>query len=335
MRDLIGANRIISEISDSNPLITPITPDDYQLFRKFFDAENHTYGNSWTYITQGMYGIGPNKLGYKYYDGKNISAICAYPRIERPYSDAIYWIRPIGKTILDIIAKLTPEMNARYNVPVYVKKVFASQDAFLLEHGFKDIFVLPWHKQSPSEDDTYPEQIIDITLSLKNAAEADKSSRINRAYRYYESISRKNHITYDSIYNKPDVAKEIVDRFFQNVRKRKALNISEPIDFYSMIFHEINPDQAIENILLVNGQPTCFYFLEKQSVSHASQYATITLREYSNHIVDFMMFAIMKNLQAENIRYLNLGGSENASLNDFKLKFQPFKQIQMHWAVYV
>ena len=61
-KELKQANNIIKEIAAENEYITPISPADHVLFEGMFDKEDqHTYGNSWIYVTQGTYGIGPNK----------------------------------------------------------------------------------------------------------------------------------------------------------------------------------------------------------------------------------------------------------------------------------
>ncbi len=105
MVDLSEVNKILDEIASSDPRISPVTLDDYALFQRFFDKEDkHTYGNSWTYVTQGVYGVGPNNLGYKYYDGDRLSIVALYPRIENPNVDMFYWIRPMGRGVEKIIS---------------------------------------------------------------------------------------------------------------------------------------------------------------------------------------------------------------------------------------
>jgi hypothetical protein len=333
MKDLRNANTVIASISSEFPDITPITEADYPLFQSFFDKEEHTYGNSWTYITQGMYGIGPNKLGYKYYDGKNLSAICAYPRIEHPDTCAMYWIRPMGPKIIDIISDISKKINKKYKLPVYGKKLFKKQYDNLIKNGFKNINTLPWHKLYPSEDDVFPEQIIDVQNTLDIAKKSSKMTSIHRALRYYESIKKSNNISHSSIYNNESDTKHIIDTFFSKPLKKVCKNLSDPFDYYALL-HKYSK-KMLEKIFYINKKPTGFFVIEQHNDEYASLYATLSLRTMSNHIVDYMMFDLIHELANKNVRFLNLGGSETESLHAFKQKFQPKRQIKMHWSVKV
>jgi hypothetical protein len=331
MKDLSTANERISQIAKDYPAISPITPDDYPLFQQFFSKEPHTYGNSWTYIMQGMYGIGPNKLGYKYYDGTNLSAVCVYPKVEDPKVLVFYWIRPMGPSILDAINKISHEILTKHKTPSYAKKLFNNQYDQLKQFGFKDVSEFPWHSFYPAEDDTFPEQIYDVSKMLRSAEESDKDTQINRSLRYYHSIKKNLHITCAPIHEHVEDTKSLIDTFFElNDTTRAYPNISDPLDYYSMLHVDTKP-QMIENILYLNNKPVGFYVIEKQSNTHASQYATISMRNISNHIVDYMMFDVFYMLENQKIQYLNLGGSETQTLHLFKLKYQPVKELKMYW----
>ncbi len=123
-KKLEKVNSIIKNIADENQFITPITLADYPLFESFFDLETkHTYGNSWIYVTQGTFGIGPEKLGYKYYDGKNLCTLSIYPKIEQPDTIMLYWVRPMGEGVLPIIAKIANQFKQKYGICYSVKKI--------------------------------------------------------------------------------------------------------------------------------------------------------------------------------------------------------------------
>ena len=118
-KELKKANEILLSISKRNKNITPITPQDYDLFNEFFSNEPHTYGNSWSYIIQGMHGLGDNNLGYKYFDGKNLSAISIHPKIEHPEQLAMYFVRPMGKGMMKIIAELGKKYKEEFELQIY------------------------------------------------------------------------------------------------------------------------------------------------------------------------------------------------------------------------
>ncbi len=335
MKSLKKANQLMSQIAAANKAITPITRTDFPLFQKFFRREKHTYGNAWSYLVQGMYGIGKNKLGYKYYDGQNLSAVCAYPHLEKPQTHVFYWIRPMGETILDKIANFSQKLLIKLGLPTYVKKIFKEQFNYLKTKGFKDISSFPWHRLAPAEDDTYPERIIAIKKTLLLANQANKNTRLGRAFRYYLSFLKKNTLVFKSIFQYPKETKKILFDFFQYIKQQKKANVSEAPDFYSLLSKPPKLSLIREELMYLHSQPAGFYFLELQDKNFASLYATITRRDLFNHLTEYMMFHILFKLKKMGFSYLNLGGSEIKSLDDFKLKFSPQKENKMYWAVFI
>lgn len=330
MRDLARANDLISRIAQQYTTITPITPEDFELFQSFFSKEPHSYGNSWTYITQGMYGIGPHKLGFKYFDGKNLSAVCAYPKVENPDQQVLFWIRPMGPTMMQILAEISKEVHTTFGCNVYAKKLFKEQNDTLLNLGFRDASVFPWHSLYPMEDDTFPEQIYDVSRTIDLAEHSDKGTKIHRSHRYYKSIQNQPEITSQPAFDHVDEMKTVIDSFFQNDPKVKSVNISNPFDYYGLLTRHPNADM-LGKLYYFMGKPISFYSIEVQHGGVASQYATLSLREDSNHIVDYMMFDIFYTLRDRGIGWLNLGGSETETLDEFKKKYHPKREVQMYW----
>jgi hypothetical protein len=335
MSKLKKANQIIEQIASKNKNITPLTQKDFPLFQKFFNRERHSYGNSWTYITQGMYGIGKNNLGYKYYDGENLSAVCVYPKIEQPDVNVFYWIRPMGKTILEKIVDLSQNLLKNQGLPTYVKKIFKVQFDYLQKKGFKDVSLFPWHSTCPSEDDTYPEAILDIAKTLTLAETAKKNKRIYRSFQYYRHFLREAKIKLQTLWDNPQIAKRILHDFFEFIKKRDEKNVSKETDFYNLFVHHPKPTNTLANIVYIDGVPLGFYFLEKQNQQTASLYATITLRHQIHHLSEFIFFHLLYTLKNDGFLFLNLGGSETQSLDYFKSKFQPTKKNKMYWAVFL
>lgn len=332
MTKLRKANNLIEKIRKIYPQITPITRKDYSLFQKFFQKEPHTYGNSWTYITQGMYGIGKNNLGFKYYDGKNLAAFCIYPKIEDPLVNAVFWIRPMGENIIEIINTISKEIFEKFHLPIYVKKILKKQFRHLLKNGFKTVLKFPWHTKCPLEDDSYPEHILDLKQTVNIAEKLGKTRQLNRSFCYYNQIKKDPSITFKSVFKHQREVKRILDVFFEEKRKTDPFNVSKPTDYYNLFEEPAINHKIIEKIIFMNNRPVAFYFIEKQNKEYASQYAMISLRKISNHIADYLMFDMINILQKGNTKYLNLGGSEKSTLNDFKKKFRPVKENKMYWA---
>lgn len=334
MRDLTRANELISQIASKYSEITPIVPEDFPLFQSFFAKEPHTYGNSWTYVTQGMYGIGPNKLGYKYYDGKNLSAITVYPRVEDPNVQQLFWIRPMGTSVVNSIVSITKKIRSEFSIPVYIKKLCKPQYDQFLSHEFQDVSVFPWHSLYKKEDDTFPELIIDIQKTLETAKHRNEAERLGSAYRYFESYTESNEVAHDSLGKHVVEAKKMIEDFFAYSHLyTKMPVISDPFDYFAMIEGLSVHDTTVDRFFTYKKTPVGFYFVEKQSETSASLYAQISLRDVSNHIVDYIMFDLLHRLNDQGIQQLNLGGSENENLHFFKQKFLPIKENQMYWVV--
>ena len=279
MKNLSAANKLMIKIAETNKHLTPVTPDDLPLFQKFFQKEPHTYGNSWTYVTQGVYGIGPQNLGYKYYDGKNLSMVCVYPKIEQPKINVFYWIRPMGPNILDKILDISKENLSDYKLPTYAKKIFKNQFDYLKKGGFTDTKNFPWHTLSPSEDDSHAEQIYDVNKTMRQLSIRSNTSSLKRLYNKIPKITEKYSI---SITDNNFQSKSwfVSRKFFHSeyIRSNKK-NLSDEFDYYNMIFFNHRRKNLVRKIVLSNNLPVGFYVIEKQNELYSSIYALITLRD--------------------------------------------------------
>jgi len=121
--------------------------------------------------------------------------------------------------------------------------------------------------------------------------------------------------------------------FFQEEIKSRSLNISNPYDFYNIVLNKLNSESTIEKIIKIDRTYVAFHLSEIQNKELASLYALISLRNQSNHIVDFLMFDTFYLLLKSDIKFINLGGSEIESLYQFKIKFRPIKENIMYWSV--
>jgi len=328
MRNLKKANALIGDIARENKFITPITPKDFPLFQKFFAKEPHTYGNSWTYVTQGMYGIGPKNLGYKYYDGKNLSAVAIYPKIEQPNLNVFYWVRPMGPTILDKIREISSSLLSQKSIPTYAKKLFKNQFDYLAAYGFKDTKNFPWHSSCPSEDDTHPEQIFDVKKTLTLAETLPRKKHLRKSTIRASKLKTNNRIVTSDKYFKRD-AWRISKQFFSSDISKKKTIISDQYDYYNMIFSNIERSSLTKNIVYVNDRPLGYYLLEKQDNDYSSLYALIILRERLKFLTDFLLLYILQKLTTP---HLNMGGSEDQGIYDFKIKYFPIQELKMYWA---
>ncbi|MBI3366120.1 hypothetical protein HY041_00635 [Candidatus Roizmanbacteria bacterium] len=331
MKNLSKANKLIEDIAKKDKRITPITPKDLPLFQKFFKKEPHTYGNSWTYVTQGMYGIGPHGLGYKYYDGKNLSAVAIYPKIEQPDIHCFYWVRPMGQGILDVIDIYAKNLLKIQSIPTYVKKIFKNQFDYLCKKGFKDTSKFPWHTSCPSEDDTYSEQIYEVKKTLLLLSSPPRTSNIRKSYRKSMHIEKdKKIIITDNSFE--EVARKVTKDFFNSEYiKNKKVNVSDENDYYNPIFANKKNNALIKKFFYINNIPLAYFIGERQKKDYTSIYVLISLRDRIQYLSDYVYF---KLLEISQTKYLNLGGSEDEGIHKFKKKFKPVRSNKMYWATY-
>lgn len=331
MRDLTTANKLLANFAKKNKYFTPITLDDAPLFQHFFETYPASYSNSLSYILQGMYGVGRQGLGYKYYDQENIAAVCIYPRIENADTYSFFWVRPMGQSILPILTEYSHTIHKELNIPIYAKKLYPQQYDYLLKKGFQNVVHYPWHTNIPSEDDSYPEQILNISRTIELAKKFGKKRRLNKAYRNYLNLSTKT--SFLPLFENQKLAWYITNQFFSSHLRKSTCNVSAPEDYYNLIYFKPAHTDVFSEIIKIEEQPIGYYYIVRQNANHAALYATITLREYSNTIVDFVMFHIFDILIENGVKFLNLGGSESSSLHEFKQKFKPVSEQKMYWAV--
>lgn len=279
MEKLAKANELLAQIAKRHPHVTPVSLDDFELFQSFFAKEKqHTYGNTWTYVTQGVYGVGPHKLGYKYYDGKNLSMLATYPKLLEPDVIMFYWLRPMGETVVEKIAEVSKDVKEHDELSTYVKKIFPKQAEALKTFGFQDTTIYPWHPIAHSEDETYPELIIDIkhTLDLINNAPRRKNVRLS-----YIKAKRleKRHKVEIKTENVQEDAWKVVLRFFKERHSQSNEILSNEYDYYNMLFNNIARPTVNTGVIYIDSEPMAFYLTEIDNHNYTNFYAAITLRK--------------------------------------------------------
>jgi len=322
------ANTILAEIAEKNENITPIKLADYALFEDFFSREvESTYGNSWIYVTQGTFGIGPELLGYKYYDGQNLCVLSIAPKIEQPETMMLYWIRPMGQKILSVISSLSEDIKKKYRVSSYVKKLFPEQQQFLLKHGFRSAEEFPWHSSAHSEDDTFPELIFDREKTLRSIKDASRSSSLGRIRRGLLKVESENELKVHDFDIEQQAWSVVKEYFLEHQKLGRKINISTPFDYFNMIFHSAQAD-IVRKVLFLNGKPVGFYLIERRPrLNTANVYCCLALKQDQKYLMDFLKQVIFNE---ETAKYINCGGSEDAGMDCFKYKYKPIISSRMY-----
>ncbi|HOU75554.1 MAG TPA: hypothetical protein PK957_00320 [Candidatus Dojkabacteria bacterium] len=328
MEKLEKANELLLQIVKRYPNISPVSLDDYDLFQSFFAKEKqHTYGNTWTYVTQGVYGLGPNNLGYKYYDGENLSMLATYPKILEPETIMFYWSRPMGETVLEKIVNISGDIKKKYNLSTHVKKIFPEQADKLKRLGLKDISTYPWYPSVHSEDDTFPELIIDVKNTISLFDNASRRRNIRHSYLRAQKIVSENHVSVSDKNIKEDGWK-VIEQFFIEKETYKKEILSTKYDYHNMIFNNVGNQNLVRNVVYINSVPMAFYATDISVDGYTNAYANIVLRGKIPYLSDLVLTQMITNT---NTKFLNMGGSEDESIHRFKLKYVPVQVNQMYW----
>ncbi len=316
--------------------VSYITSKDKKLFRDILGKEKtDTYGNSFYYMCQASNGLGADKLGLKFYDGEMLASIGIFNRSSLGGGWHFHIIHPTGKVELKKILALSKTMLELSGNPVFIKKVSTTKQEELLNSGFSSIENYPWHSQAMEEDDTFPEQVLDIDETLRTIEGLNKKN-VRQQYRGFVSkYGKEIHEEELSESNMKD-ADKIIEKFFDYLDIKK-LHISAPTDYDNILHHPplgVNGKQYFSKILYLKNQPIAFFAAESISNDTAGLYANITMHQEIPYLSEYFIVHICTLLKTAGFKYLNLGGSETSGLFQFKDKFSPVKYNKMHWLVY-
>lgn len=326
-KELEESNTILAQIAKSEKYLTPVSLEDQKLFSKFLSKDSSkTYGNTWSYITQGVNESGPNGLGYKYFDGKNLSICAIFPKMKNPDELVLYWIRPIGPNILKLIDQISNKAFAEFNVTSYLKKITPLQFHSTKKLNWTDTYSYPWHPDSPMEDDTFPEIILDREKTLKIAYSNTRAHQISRIKMKIDDFLEEHTLSVKSE-NFENTAWNITQEFFKDNSKSK--NLSIPEDYLNMIFNNPKRPGLNQKIVEVDENPQGFFITEK-SGDTTNVHASIGLRHLFKYLPDYCTLHILKT--STDTPYINVGGSESIDRHLFEVKYMPIKMLQMHWA---
>ncbi len=316
--------------------ISSTTDKDTKIFRDLLVSEKiRTYGNSFYYLCQAANGTGEQRLGLKFFDGKMLASIGIFNRTSLGGGWHFHIIHPIENFDVKKITTLAKGMLELSGNPVFVKKISTEQREKLLKVGFSQIETYPWHAQALEEDDTFPEQILDIDQVI-TSVEGPGKKNLKEKYQRFVSKYEKEIITQDLSEVNAEDAKGIVKKFFEYL-EIKELHISQPTDYDSIIYHSPlgkNGKAYFSQVLYLKNRPVALFATEPISKDSVGLFANITLYQEIPYLSEYLIVYICKLLKQAGYKFLNLGGSETGGLFQFKDKFSPAEYNKMHWVVY-
>lgn len=316
--------------------VSYITGKDRQLFRDFRLLDTtKTYGNSFYYVCQAANGLGPDRLGLKYFDGKMLAGIGIGNRFSLGGNWHFHVVNPMGEFNPESIRMLCQHLLELSGTPVFVKKLTDNEQDQLLNIGFSRIEEYPWHAQAMEEDDTFAEQILDVNAVLEKIQVYQRSG-LKTNYRYF--LSKFGEQTTSEFLDEHNAAEaqDIVNKFFEYLDV-KQLHISQISDYDNIIHHPplgMNDKAYFSRLIRIGGKAAALFAMEPVSDDTVGLYASITLHQEFPNLSEYLIVECCRILQKAGYRYLNLGGSETSGLFGFKEKFSPVAYNKMQWVVY-
>lgn len=253
-------------------------------------------------------------------DQESTMIVCKHPNITDEYL-----ILPCGADIdLNFASQLCVIIKAKFGnvtvarIPVYYSAKF-SENPILVEQEESH---LDWR---------YPVTILSNTVlsDLNGKKFAKFRTKVRRAQRD-KTISVIDHTdkAYKSLGTK---VHDMIARWALNVSEDKNFSIEHLVSSnwhgYKMGMHNLENFHA--HVFLLGDQVIGFWTSELVSNSDTANGITLSVDRTSPGVSEFI-HCWMANFFLENgYKYTNINGSETSSLNDFRLKMQPYKQIDL------
>ncbi|MEA5624221.1 hypothetical protein [Nostoc sp. UHCC 0251] len=316
--------------------VSYISGKDRQLFRDFrLLDKTQTYGNSFYYVCQAANGLGPDRLGLKYFDGRMLAGIGIGNRFSLGGNWHFHVVNPMGEFDPESLQRLCRHLLELSGVPVFVKKLTMEERDRLLDIGFSPIEDYPWHAQAMEEDDTFAEQILDVNAVLEKL-KVHQRSGLKTNYRYFCSKFGDQTTSEFLCEENAAEAHDIVNKFFDYL-DIKQLHISQTSDYDNIIHYPPlgnNGKMYFSRLIRIAGKAAAFFAMEPISDDTVGLYASITLHQEFPNLSEYLIVECCRLLQKAGYRYLNLGGSETSGLFSFKEKFSPVEYRKLQWVVY-
>ncbi len=270
-------------------------------------------------------------------------------------------VNPLGN--LSGVSELVRQLRRASSRPVFIKKIHPAQAALLgdLEPEKASYFTgrqpspgpYIWDAGAYADDDTYPEQIINVDLVLRFAAKP------HEWFRQYGTLSNgSGSVDANSVRHSHRQFRRCVRNGSRFANEVKVVDFHPPLlDDARRFVHDYFGDArasvvtAYANILdglerrLEDGSRFCYLvkagassqvigliFAERLGPSSAGIYMRLVRRQIPG-LPEYAMAQVLGRLRQAGIETVNLGGSETLGLHVFKQKLAPIEE--RHFPVFV
>ena len=304
----------------SHSFIQPIQNSDKALLQQSvikYRNFSKNYEDSWGYIIQAT-----RYLKLKWYDKKNNSLIFFGKKSETDPTLVVvnYFAEPAYlKNVIDIVQK---KLNFKRTI---LKNVSPENVSLLTSYGFRQYSKNEyWDKAARFDDQTYPQQIIDLTVVLEKKGQKFKRLR--------NTLYKKNQLTIHK-YTKKD--KEEVLRLFV----AKDSSASHPAQSKSGIYYESHamyPDAFLEKFVIKSNTKEIIGFTAFSPITSKTCAFVATIFKPNNGMIGIWgIYQILVMIHEKGFQYVNFGGSEaEGTFNFVRRTFRPVEEVSKIHLIY-
>lgn len=269
----------------------------------------------------------------KYYDRRNLAAMGYFQRYT---GDSHFHLIPC-EARTEKVKELAELLFQISSSSVYIKKISQRQrDELLSIPDFKVVDQTNgWYQEAPQEDDTFPEQILEVKITLTELLKSRKESQVKD--KYVRALRRYGKELQIEQYNADNqeqrrIAFRLVDKFFA-IQEEKDKHLSLPQDYFNLIGIKPLHTAYWSSLFYIEKGPAAFYFAERHG-NTAHLYANITLHDRFPYLSEFIIIHLLQEITKAGVQKMNPGGSETVGLDRFKQKFKPIEEKKMYWVLY-
>lgn len=279
------------------------------------------------------------KFGYIYMNGTEILAFGVFRGLDNRRYGFIIPIKAKSSKIHEMAKYVIKEFKL---AGAYVRFLGVAEFGPLLNpmFGFVPAKERPWHPDAPEEDETLNNALIHIPRVIKSVERGKGLKHIrqctNRIRRLFEDTNSRFTLVRIRSQDHISEAEKIVRMHLGAIDRRGKLVSSSPEDYEGILQPEILSLRSVRAFLgCINDLPVSVLIGDTTGEHSAGLYAAITLRDEayiskaipsydtSHHprlsaLSTYVIFTYLKELNAEGIHHLDLGGSEHADLNKWK-----------------
>jgi hypothetical protein len=310
-----------------------------------------------------------NKAGLVFEDGESIFSIGFFSKeleTEDNVNNYVFIVSPRGKDVLQKVSNFIDELKEKVEVNIegyYIRFLHLDQYIEFINNGFLPIKENPWHPESPEEDETFTNALLDINKLITLNGDEIKINKVTDTVRSKNSrkkakdgfsrfnnfLDRNNSKFEIRKYDKKDrtVVKDIIVKHFE-LLESKGKNIgSTPEDHFNSFQDQFTQlDETLSYVGFLDEKPVSTFIGEKVGEDTLALYTTFTLRDEETVFAEselkqvntkgftampvYAYLMLFANLLKEGISKVHLGGSELADLNRFKRQLGG-KNMPTYW----